>query len=161
MMTPSPPKHRHRSSTSVWPSKSDDGSDVCTKLRKSKTHVSIGQALTMAALSATFAAVVTAMIAVYCFSSSLPDIYSDRLLVAVATSDVISQATHLRPAGYDTSNKEADGIVEGEAKSPSLEALPTASFDASMLMPNVMSDRHLEDDGVPANIAWLMSFPNR
>jgi hypothetical protein len=103
----------------------------------------------MAALLATFAAVVTSLIAVFCFSGSPPDIYSDHL-VAAAARGAISQHD-----GFNASDKGVDGIMEGEA------ALPTAPFDASMLMPNAMSDRGLKDDSDPANIAWLMSFPNR
>ena len=157
---------KSRQRPSMWkPSKSDDGSDVFSKLRNGKTNrVSIGQALTLTALSAAFAAVVTALIAVYCFSNSLPDIYSDQLLVAAATRGVISHTTHLRPAGYAVYDERVDATVEdsSSAESPSFEALPTTTpNDASVLMPNAMSDRGLEDDGVPPNIAWLMSFPNR
>jgi hypothetical protein len=83
-----PIKDRYRSPTTIWkPSKekSDDESDFCPKLRKSKT-----QALTMVALSA---AVVMALIAVNCFSRSLSNIYSDPL-VAAATRGVTSQAPY-------------------------------------------------------------------
>jgi hypothetical protein len=97
MMTTSTPQYRH----SVWkPSKSDDGSDAFSKLSKNKTtHVSLGQALILVALSVAFAAVATAFIAVYYFSHSLPDIYSDQL-VAPHTRRVISRTPHLRHAGY-------------------------------------------------------------
>jgi hypothetical protein len=99
-----PIKHRYRSPTSIWKlpvsKQPDDESDVCSKLRKSKPHVSIGQALTMAALSAAFAAAVTALIAVNCFSSSLPSIYLDQSL---AVRGVISQAPY--PTSPSTSWK--------------------------------------------------------
>jgi hypothetical protein len=148
MTTATKPRHR----PSIWkPSKSDDALDQFSKLRKNKTtHISIGQALTLAALSAAFAAVVTALIAVECFSSSLPDIYTDQLLTAT-TRGVISHTTLLHPAGSHVVNAydEVDAV------------LPTAYNEAYVMMPNAKSDRGLKDDGVPANIAWLMSFPNR
>jgi hypothetical protein len=149
MMTAS--KSRQR--PSIWkPSKSDDGSEAFPKLKKYKaTHLSIGQAVSLAALSAALAAVVTALIAVYCFTSSLPDLYTDQMLAR----GVISHTTLLRSAGSHDVN------VSVEDSSQSLEGLPTAPNDAYIMMPNAMADRNLEDDGVAPNIAWLMSFPNR
>ena len=164
-MTASKSQSRHR--PSIWkPSKSDDGSDVFSKLKKNKTtHLSIGQAVTLAALSAALAAVVTALIAVYCFTSNLPDIYTDQLLAAT-TRGVISHTTLLRSAGSHVVNvydEGVDGNVEdfSSAETPSLELLSAPPNEAYVMMPDAMSDRGLEDDGIAPNIAWLMSFPNR
>lgn len=100
------PKPRHRPST--WkPSKSDD-----FKLKKNKTtHLSIGQALTLAALFAALAAVVTALIAVEIFSNSLPNIYTDQLLATAARS-VISNTTLLHPAESHVVNVYNEGVHE-------------------------------------------------
>jgi hypothetical protein len=164
-MTMTAPSSKYRPRPSIWkPSKSDDGSDVFSKLKKNRTHLSIGQAVTLAALSAALAAVVTALIAVYCFTSNLPDIYTDQLLAAT-TRGVISHTTLLRSAGAHNNayDEGVDETVEdfSPAESPSLEVLPTAPNEAYVMMPNAMSDRGLEDGGVAPNIAWLMSFPNR
>jgi hypothetical protein len=153
MMTASKSQSRHR--PSIWkPSKPDDGSDVLSKLKKNKTtHLSIGQAVTLAALSTALAAVITALIAVYCFTSSLPDIYTDQLLAAT---------TLLRSAGPHVVNVYNETVEDSSStETPSLEALPTPQNEAYVMMPSAMSDRGLEDNGVAPNIAWLMSFPNR
>jgi hypothetical protein len=153
MMTASKSQSRHR--PSIWkPSKPDDGSDVLSKLKKNKTtHLSIGQAVTLAALSTALAAVITALIAVYCFTSSLPDIYTDQLLAAT---------TLLRSAGPQVVNVYNETVEDSSStETPSLEALPTPPNEAYVMMPSAMSDRGLEDNGVAPNIAWLMSFPNR
>jgi hypothetical protein len=144
---------KSRQRPSMWkPSKSDDGSEVFSKLKKNKTtHLSIGQAVTLAALSAALAAVVTALIAVYCFTSSLPDMYTDHLLAAT-TRGVISHTTLLRSAGY---------AINLSVEDSSVEVLHAAPNEAYVMMPNAMADRNLDDDGVAPNIAWLMSFPNR
>jgi hypothetical protein len=153
MMTASKSQSRHR--PSIWkPSKPDDGSDVLSKLKKNKTtHLSIGQAVTLAALSTALAAVITALIAVYCFTSSLPDIYTDQLLAAT---------TLLRSAGPHVVNVYNETVEDSSStETPSLESLPTPPNEAYVMMPSAMSDRGLEDNGVAPNIAWLMSFPNR
>jgi hypothetical protein len=154
MMTASKSQSRHR--PSIWkPSKSDDGSDVFSKLKKNRTtHLSIGQAVTLAALSAALAAIVTALIAVYCFTSSLPDIYTDQLLAAT-TRGVISHTTLLRSPGSHAVNVYDEGVED------SFEVLPADPNEAYIMMPNAMSDRGIADGGVAPNIAWLMSFPNR
>jgi hypothetical protein len=142
----------------MWkPSKSDDGSDLFSTLKKNRTHLSVGQALTLAALSAAFAAVVTALIAVYCFSSSLPEYYSD---------GAIAHTTLLRTAGshvYNVYGERVDGTVEDyeSAETVSFEGLPTDPTEAYVLKPSALADRALDDGEVPPNIAWLMSFPNR
>jgi hypothetical protein len=151
---------KSRQRPSMWkPSKSDDGSEVFSKLKKNKTaHLSIGQAVTLAALSAALAAVVTALIAVYCFTSSLPDMYTDQLFAAT-TRGVISHTTLLRSAGSHVLNLSEED--SSSAETVSVEVLHTAPNEAYVMMPNAMADRNLEDDGVAPNIAWLMSFPNR
>jgi hypothetical protein len=149
---------KSRQRPSMWkPSKSDNGSEVFSKLKKNKTttHLSIGQAVSLAALSAALAAVVTALIAVYCFTSFLPDIYTDQLL----TRSVISHTTLLRSAGSHVVNVSVED--SSSAETPSLEVLSTPPNEPYVMMPNAMADRNLVDDGVAPNIAWLMSFPNR
>jgi hypothetical protein len=114
-----PIKHRYRSPTSIWkPSKekSDEESDVCSKLRKSKTHISIRQALTVAALSAAFAAVAMALIAVKCFSRGLPNVYSDQLVALGVISeapDPTSPSTSWKIglSGLDDQNQAATGLA--------------------------------------------------
>jgi hypothetical protein len=110
-MTTSTPQYCH----SAWmpPKSDDDRLDTFSKLSKNKTtHVSIGQALILVALSTAFAAVVTALTFSY-FSDSLPNIHSDQL-VAPGTRRVISRTTHLRHAGYvrSTDPRHAGHVVD-------------------------------------------------
>jgi hypothetical protein len=155
------PRHR----PSIWkPFKLDVGSDMSAKFRKnSRTHVTIGQALTLAALSAAGAAVLTALIAVYCLSNSVPDIYSDHL-VASTTSGAISHHSLLRTAESQLVELvyEKEATVYDDSDETRLEVSPMNMKEASYVMlPNTLPDRYLEDDGVRPHIAWLMSFPNR
>jgi hypothetical protein len=139
-----PIKHRHRSSPSKLSKQPDDESDVYPKLRRSKTHVSIGQALTMAALAAAFAAVVTALIAVSCFSRSLPNIYSYQ---PVAARGVISQVPY--PTSPSTSWKvgmsklDQDQAETGVATSRVELEHQDASPEVDAL---VISEGTIEDD---------------
>jgi hypothetical protein len=102
LSTMAPIQHRYRSPTScIWKlfkKKSDEKS--VKELRKRKTHVSIFQALTMAALAATC----LAWMFISYFSTSLPNMYSDQLVAAATRGGVISQAPYY-PTSPSTSWK--------------------------------------------------------
>ena len=156
MMKPNVKQHRKSNS---WASLADSSTWIMDKDKRHRTHFSVGQAMALAAICSSTAAVLTAMVAVHFFSSA--DFYSDRLIAS--TSRSIISRTRVRP------------VTPGADLSPPRE--PSSSLDPSSHNSNSISGNGLpvetkfpmsilptpktEDEGSRPHIVWLMSFPNR
>jgi len=155
MMTSSNTPRQHRSATSWKSSKSDVGDESKHRKAHRNGHLSIGQALLVSAMCASFAAVLTALIAVYCFSNSLFEMYSDQM-VASTMSSVVQRTTRLRPVMQMSEGKDAVSV----AVSSEEPLILAHTNDASIMLPSMVLPAK-QDDGIRPNLAWLMSFPNR
>ena len=166
-MIPTNLSTRYRSA-SKSPSKdhSDDSSWMDSKDKKSRpTHFTVGQVVTMVAASASLAAVLTALFAVYSFSNSLMEVYSDHM-VASTTRSVISRTRfgpmeHSQPeTGLLRRNptqlrskigNEEQWEVEVKEENEQAELAPGVTVPAKKPI----------DESIRPHVAWLMSFPNR
>lgn len=151
-------------------SKSKDGSWVDAKSKKSKSlNFTFGQAIALAALCSSLAAVVTAFSAVYFFGNSLMDVYSDQL-VASTTHSIITRHSRLRPLA-STSRKRPpqldsktfksaqDGSEVRPDRATRIAEESPESSEVTMTMPQNPVEEY-EESSHP-RVAWLMSFPNR
>ncbi|KAL7572049.1 hypothetical protein ACA910_001700 [Epithemia clementina (nom. ined.)] len=120
------------------------------KDKRHRTHFSLGQAMALAAICSSTAAVLTAMVAVSFFANSSTDYYSDRLIAS--TSRSIISRTRFRPI----TSTEMDPAQRKETSSHSGKDFSTESTFPLSVLPS----RNLEEEGPRPHIVWLMSFPN-
>ena len=141
---------QHRKSNS-WTVLGDSSVWMMDKEKRHRTHFSFGQAMALAAICASTAAALTAMVAVYFFSNSTTDYYADRVIAS--TSRSIISRTRVRPFSSPphTSGWEASAGMDAENENSQESSFPLS----------VLPSRNLEDEGPRPHIVWLMSFPNR
>jgi len=164
MMIPTNLSTRYRSS-SKSPNKDhrEDSSRTDSRDKKSRAlYFSAGQVVTMVAASASLAAVLTALCAVYSFSNSLMDVYSDHM-VASTTRSVISR-TRFGPMGH---MQPESGLLRRNPSQLTSKIGVEDHLDADephelgQLASATVSAKRPVDETIRPHVAWLMSFPNR
>ena len=138
-----------------------------------------GQAVLLAALCSSISAILTAVVAIYCFAdvsgSQVAGVYSDQLVTtritrSASSSGLFDLLPHLEQQ-HPSDTTPVEKLPSLPVKEPSTKPTSSTNIDSSSAgfaksfdtksWPAPVLPSTTEDDGPRPQVAWLMSFPNR